>query len=189
MTLAAIPKTRIFVLGSTHGFASIAAVSLVGVLSSHLWAGQASRRSPLREAYQFFPGPTPVHRPARPRSSAGLARPPALRLLVSLTLTAVRIFAIQLVLGNLGFCSPSLLSFSLCGPKFQRSARMFSAKHLRTHRPQGYSRTNTIRSSAVRSNSFSDICYGDLPELGRTVHVRSTIKRTADPTTMPPPWL
>jgi hypothetical protein len=62
---------------------------------------------------------------------------PALRVMVSLSLTAVPISVIQLVLGKPRFLLVIAFYLSLCGPKFQRSIRMFSAKHLEAHRPHG----------------------------------------------------
>src|SRR6185295_16406877 len=63
---------------------------------------------------------------------------PALRIMVSLTLTAVPIFVIQLVLGKPRLLLAIAFYLSLCGFKFQRFVRMFSASHLEAHRRQGY---------------------------------------------------
>jgi len=95
-------------------------------------------------------------------------------------------FAVQLVLGKPRPLLAIAFYLSLYGLKAQRSVRMFSAKHLEAHRPQGTSRTNTLESSPLRRILFGYL-YGDLPELGRTVMSVSTIKRTVDSTIMPLP--
>jgi hypothetical protein len=51
--------------------------------------------------------------------------------MVSLSLAAVPIFAIQLVLGKLRLLLTIAFYLSLCGLRFQRFVRMFSASHLR----------------------------------------------------------
>src|SRR5258708_9040951 len=63
---------------------------------------------------------------------------PALRLMVSLSLSAIPIFLIQLVLGKPRLLLAIAFYISLYGLKFQRFVRMFSAKHLEAHRRQGY---------------------------------------------------
>src|SRR5438477_4371222 len=63
---------------------------------------------------------------------------PALRLMVSLSLTAMPIFVIQLVLGKPRPLLAIAFYLSLYGLKFQRFVRMFSASHLESHRRQGY---------------------------------------------------
>jgi len=97
---------------------------------------------------------------------------PALRIMVSLTLTAVPIFVIQLVLGKPRILLAIAFYFSLCGLKFQRSVRMFSAKHMEAHRPQGYFKEKYAKVFGRYAEFFLGYLYGDLPELGRTVHVR-----------------
>src|SRR6202041_3910961 len=61
---------------------------------------------------------------------------------------------------------------SLVGLKFQRSVRMFSAKHMEAHRPQGYFSDKYDKVFGRYVEFFLGYLYGDLPELGRTVHVR-----------------
>src|SRR6202521_970526 len=63
---------------------------------------------------------------------------PALRIMVSLSLTALPIFLIQLVLGKPRLLLVIAFYLSLYGLKFERFVRMFSAKHLEAHRRQGY---------------------------------------------------
>ena len=106
---------------------------------------------------------------------------PALRIMVSLTLTALPIFVIQLALGKPRL--PLVIAFylSLCGPKFQRSIRVFSAKHLEAHRPQGYFSAKYDRVFGRYVEFFLGYLYGDLPELGRTVHVRLHHKENGGP--------
>src|SRR6266852_7042895 len=97
---------------------------------------------------------------------------PALRLMVSLSLTAVPIFVIQLVLGKPRLLLAIAFYLSLYGLKFQRVVRMFSAKHLEAHRPQGYFAQKYDKVFGRYVEFFLGYFYGDLPELGRTVHVR-----------------
>src|SRR4029077_9777557 len=97
---------------------------------------------------------------------------PALRLMVSLTLTAVPIFVTQLILGKPRALLVIAFYLSLVGPKFQRSVRMFSAKHLEGHKPQGYFSGKYDKIFGRYVEFFLGYLYGDLPELGRTVHVR-----------------
>ena len=61
---------------------------------------------------------------------------------------------------------------SLCGLKFHRSVRMFSAKHLEAHRSHGYFSEKYDKIFGRYVEFFLGYFYGDLPELGRTVHVR-----------------
>jgi fatty acid desaturase len=49
---------------------------------------------------------------------------------------------------------------------------MFSAKHLEAHRPQGYFSEKYDKFFGRYVEFFLGYLYGDLPELGRTVHVR-----------------
>src|SRR5258708_14156809 len=63
---------------------------------------------------------------------------PALRLMVSLSLTAVPIFVIQLVLGKPRLLLAIAFYLSLYGLSFQRFVRMFIASHLEPHRRHGF---------------------------------------------------
>src|SRR4029077_6706099 len=106
---------------------------------------------------------------------------PALRLMVSLTLTAVPIFVTQLILGKPRALLVIAFYLSLVGPKFQRSVRMFSAKHLEGHKPQGYFSGKYDKIFGRYVEFFLGYLYGDLPELGRTVHVRLHHKENGGP--------
>ena len=166
------------------GLASIAAVSIVGTLS---FAGYGAAKllrkvRPLRDAYQFLSR-------TYDRFIEGLGREvlrdsrdtPALRIMVSLTLTVVPIFVLQLVLGKPRILLAIAFYLSVCGLKFQRSVRMFSAKHMEAHRPQGYFSEKYERFFGRYVEFFLGYFYGDLPELGRTVHVRLHHKENGGP--------
>jgi len=155
--------------------ASIVSVSLVAALSfgCHAVATLLGRIGPLRGAYQFLDR-------AYDRLIGWFGREvlrdprdaPALRIMVSLTLTAVPIFVIQLILGKPRLLLVIAFYLSLYGLKAQRSVRMFSAKHLEAHRPQGYFSDKYVKIFGRYVEFFLGYLYGDLPELGRTVHVR-----------------
>ena len=101
--------------------------------------------------------------------------------MVSLTVTAVPIFVIQLVLGKPRLLLAIAFYLSLCGFKFQRSVRMFSAKHMEAHRPHGYFSGGYGKVLGRYVEFFLGYLYGDLPELGRTVHVRLHHKENGGP--------
>ena len=155
--------------------ASIAALSLVAAISFGFYgvAILLEKIRPLRNAYQFLSR-------AYDRFIARLGREvlrdsrdtPALRIMVSLTLTAVPIFVIQLVLGKPHVLLVIAFYLSLYGLRARRSVRMFSAKHMEAHRPQGYFSDKYARVFGRYVEFFLGYFYGDLPELGRTVHVR-----------------
>ncbi len=175
MRLAALPELVFRTWAVLMALASIAAISLVGLLSfgSYGAAQLLGRVRPLRDAYQFLSRTYDRflerlgHRVLRdPRDT------PALRIIVSLTLTALPIFVTQLVLGKPRLLLVIAFYLSLCGLKFQRSVRMFSAKHLEAHRPQGYFSGKYDKVFGRYVEFFLGYLYGDLPELGRTVHVR-----------------
>jgi len=96
---------------------------------------------------------------------------PALRLMVSLTLTAVPIFAIQLVLGKPRLLLVIAFYLSLYGVKFQRFVRMFSASHVEAHRRHGYFSEKYDKVFGRYLEFFLGYLYGNIPELGRTAHV------------------
>ena len=96
---------------------------------------------------------------------------PALRLMVSLSLTAVPIFVIQLVLGKPRLLLAIAFYLSLYGFKFQRFVRMFSASHLEAHRRQGYFSEKYDKVFGRYLEFFLGYFYGNIPELGRTAHV------------------
>jgi len=184
LRLAAIPKLVFRCWAVLMALASIVAVSLVGVLSFAFYGAATllGRVRPLRDAHQFL---SRAYDRFLDRLGQEVLRDsrdtPALRLMVSLTLTALPIFVIQLVLGKPRLLLAIAFYLSLCGPKFQRSARMFSAKHLEAHRPQGYFSEKYDKVFGRYVEFFLGYLYGDLPELGRTVHVRLHHKENGGP--------
>src|ERR1700678_734432 len=164
--------------------ASIAAVLLIGAISMGCYAVVAllGKIRPLREAYQYISG---VYDRLIERLGQQILRDardtPALRLMVSLTLTAVPIFVAQMILGKprpllvIGFY------LSLYGVKFQRFVRMFSAKHLEAHRRQGYFSDKYHKVFGRYVEFFLGFLYGNVPELDRTVHVPLHHKENSGP--------
>jgi Fatty acid desaturase len=156
------------------GLASIAAALPVAVLSFGCYAAAKllGRVRPLRDTYEFLSV-------AYDRTLERLGRKvlrdsrdvPALRLMVSLTLTAVPIFAVQLILGKPRLLLVIAFYLSLYGVKFQRFVRMFSASHLEAHRPQGYFAGVYHKVFGRYLEFFLGYLYGNIPELGRTAHV------------------
>jgi fatty acid desaturase len=163
---------------------SIVATSLVGVLSFGCYgvAKLLGRIRPLRDTYQFL---SQSYDRFIDRLGQKVLRDsrdtPALRIMVSLTLTAVPIFVIQLVLGKPRILLAIAFYLSLYGFKFQRSVRMFSAKHMEAHRPQGYFSGEYDKLLGRYVEFFLGYLYGDLPELGRTVHLRLHHKENGGP--------
>jgi len=96
---------------------------------------------------------------------------PALRVMVSLTVTVVPIFVIQMILGKLSVLLVIAFYLSLYGLKFQRFVRMFSASHLEAHRRQGFFSGGYDRIFGRYLEFFLGYFYGNMPELGRTAHV------------------
>src|SRR6202158_6455140 len=166
------------------GLASTAAALPVAALSfgCHGAAMFLGGVRSLRDAYEFLSG---SYDRVLDRLGQKVLRDsrdtPALRLVVSLSLTAVPIFVIQLVLGKPRLLLAIAFYLSLCGLKFQRSVRMFSAKHLESHRPQGYFSEKYDKVFGRYVEFFLGYLYGDLPELGRTVHVRLHHKENGGP--------
>ncbi|MGD0957887.1 MAG: hypothetical protein ABR953_13810 [Candidatus Acidiferrales bacterium] len=170
--------------------ASTGALSLVGVLSVGCYgaAMPLGRVRPLRDAYQFL---SRAYDRFLERLGQEVLRDfrdtPALRLMVSLSLSAVPIFLIQRVLGKPRFLLAIAFYLSLYGLKFQRFVRMFNAKHVEAHRRQGYFSEKYDKVFGRYVEFFLGYLYGNIPELDRTVMSVSTIERTADPTTLPTP--
>jgi len=162
-------------LAAVLALASIVAVSLVAALSFGCYGAAIlfRRIRPLRDGYQFL---SRAYDRFIDRLGQEVLRDsrdaPALRIMVSLTLTAVPIFVIQLVLGKPKLLLAIAFYLSLYGLKARRSVRMFSAKHLEAHRPQGYFSDKYVKVFGRYVEFFLGYLYGDLPELGRTVHVR-----------------
>jgi fatty acid desaturase len=184
INLRAIPKLLLRCVSVPLALASIAAATLEGTLSMGLYGAAmlAGKVRPVRETYQFlsrtydrFLGWLGQEVLRDPRDT------PALRIMVSLTLTALPILVIQLVLGKPRILLVMAFYLSLCGPKFQRSIRIFSAKHLEAHRPQGYFSGRYHRIFGRYVEFVLGYLYGDLPELGRTVHVRLHHKENGGP--------
>jgi len=171
----AIPRLLFRALAVLLALASVAAVSLVAALSFGCYgaAMYLGKIRPLRDAYQFL---SRAYDRFIDRLGQEVLRDsrdtPALRIMVSLTLTAVPIFVIQLVLGKPRLLLTIAFYLSLYGLKAQRSVRMFSTKHLEAHRPQGYFSDKYAKVFGRYAEFFLGYLYGDLPELGRTVHVR-----------------
>jgi fatty acid desaturase len=140
------------------------------------------RVGPLREAYEFLSrGYDPVLDRLGQRVLRDSRDTPALRLMVSLSLTAVPIFVIQLVLGKPRLLLAIAFYLSLYGLKFQRFVRMFSASHLEAHRRQGYFSQKCDRVFGRYLEFFLGYLYGNIPELGRTAHVRLHHRENSGP--------
>jgi hypothetical protein len=96
---------------------------------------------------------------------------PALRLMVSLSLSAVPLFMGQLVLAEPNFLLAGAFYLSIYGFGFRRFVRMFSAKHLEAHRRHGYFAARYQRILGRYVEFFLGYFYGNIPELDRTSHV------------------
>ena len=135
-------------------------------------AGLLGKIRPLRDSYEFVSG-------AYDRVIERLAQKvlrdqrdtPALRLMVSLTVTVVPIFVIQLVLGKPRLLLVIVFYLALYGLKFQRFVRMFSASHLEAHRRHGFFSGTCDKVFGRYLEFFLGYFYGNIPELGRTAHV------------------
>src|ERR1700693_1279887 len=164
--------------------ASIAAVTLVAVPSLAFCAAATLlwKIRPLRDAYQFL---SRTYDQLLDRLGQRVLRDPrdipALRLMVSLTLTVVPIFLVQLVIGKPRLWLALAFYLSLYGLKFQRFVRMFSAKHLEAHRRQGYFSDKYDKVFGRYVEFFLGYLYGNVPELDRTVHVRLHHKENGGP--------
>jgi fatty acid desaturase len=184
ISLRTVTKLVLRCLSVPIALASIAAASLEGTLSMGLYGAAilAGKVRPVRATYQFLS--RSYDRCLSWLGQEVLRDPrdtPALRIMVSLTLTALPILVIQLVLGKPRILLVIAFYLSLCGPKFQRSVRIFSAKHLEAHRPHGYFSGRYHQIFGRYVEFFLGYMYGDLPELGRTVHVRLHHKENGGP--------
>jgi fatty acid desaturase len=156
------------------GLASMVAALPVAVVSFACYgvARLLWRVPPLRDAGEFF---SRVYDRAIDRLGQEVLRDPrdapALRVMVSLTLTVVPIFAIQLVLGKPRLLLVIAFYLSLYGAKFQRFVRMFSASHLEAHRRHGFFAEKYDKVFGRYLEFFLGYFYGNAPELGRTAHV------------------
>jgi fatty acid desaturase len=166
------------------GLASTLAALPVAVFSfgSYGVAILLGKVSPLRNAYEFL---SHAYDQLLDRLGQKILRDPrdtpALRLMVSLTLTVVPIFAIQLVLGKPRLLLVIAFYLSLYGLKFQRFIRMFSASHLEAHRRHGYFSEKYDKVFGRYLEFFLGYFYGNAPELGRTAHVCLHHKENSGP--------
>jgi fatty acid desaturase len=175
MNSGANPKLGFRWCGVPIALASAGAISLVALLSFGCYyaAMTLGRVRPLRNAYQFVSKAYDQLLDKLGREVLQDSRDaPALRLMVSLSLSAIPIFLIQLVLGKPRLLLAIAFYISLYGLKFQRFVRMFSAKHLEAHRRQGYFSEKYDRVFGRYVEFFLGYLYGNVPELDRTVHVR-----------------
>ena len=166
------------------GLASLLAALPVALLSFASWglAEIFGKVWPLREACQFFSR-------AYDRILARIARKvlldprdvPALRLMVSLTFTAIPIFVAQLILGKPRLLLLLAFYLALYGLRFQRFIRMFSASHLEAHRPHGFFSGAYNKIFGRYLEYFLGFFYGNIPELGRTAHVCLHHKENSGP--------
>jgi fatty acid desaturase len=156
------------------GLASMVAALPVAVLSfgCHGAALLLGKIRPLRDAHEFL---SRAYDWVLERIGQKVLRDPrdtpALRLMVSLSLTAVPIFAIQLALGRPRLLLVIAFYLSLYGLKFQRFVRMFSASHLEAHRREGFFSGKYEKVFGRYLEFFLGFFYGNIPELGRTAHV------------------
>jgi fatty acid desaturase len=180
----AIPKLLLRCISVPIAFASIAAASIEGLLSLCFYGAERllGKVRPAREMYHFL---SDAYDRFIGRLGQEILRDsrdtPALRIMVSVSITALPILIVQLWLGKLRLLLAIAFYLSLCGPKFERSIRMFSAKHLEAHRPKGYFSDKYDKFFGRYVEFFLGYLYGDLPELGRTVHVRLHHKENGGP--------
>jgi fatty acid desaturase len=166
------------------GLASIVAALPVAALSFGCYGAARflGKVRPFRDAYEFISG---AYDRVLDRLGQKVLRDsrdtPALRLMVSLSLTAVPILVIQLVLGKPQLLLVIAFYLSLYGLKFQRFVRMFSASHLEAHRCQGYFSRKCDKVFGRYLEFFLGYLYGNIPELGRTAHVRLHHRENSGP--------
>ncbi len=157
------------------GLASMAAALPVAALSFGCYGAVMllGKVRPLRDAYEFASqGCDRVLDQLGQKVLRDSRDTPALRLMISLSLTAVPIFAIQLILGKPRLLLAIAFYLSLYGLKFHRFVRMFSASHLEAHRRHGYFAEKYDKVFGRYLEFFLGYLYGNIPELGRTAHVR-----------------
>lgn len=175
MNFGAIPKVGFRWCGVAIALASAGAISFVALFSFGAdGAGKIlGRVRPLRNACQFL---SRAYDRLLDRLGQEVLQDsrdtPALRLMVSLSFTAIPIFLIQLVLGKPRLLLAIAFYISLYGLKFQGFVRMFSAKHLEAHRRHGYFSEKYDRIFGRYVEFFLGYLYGNIPEMDRTVHVR-----------------
>ena len=135
-------------------------------------AGLLGKIRPLRDSFEFVSG---AYDRVIERLGQKVLRDqrdtPALRLMVSLTVTVVPIFVMQIVLGKPRLLLVIVFHLALYGLKFQRFVRMFSASHLEAHRRHGFFSGTYDKILGRYLEFFLGYFYGNIPELGRTAHV------------------
>ncbi len=184
MSLRALPELVVRCFAVLVALASVAVVLLLAVLSFACYGAAKLLENirPLRDAYQFL---SRAYDRFLERLGQEILRDPrdtpALRIMVSLSLTALPIFLVQLVLGKPRLLLALAFYLSLYGLKFQRFVRMFSAKHLEAHRPQGYFSDKYDQVFGRYVEFFLGYLYGNVPELDHTVHVRLHHKENGGP--------
>jgi len=156
------------------GLASTIAALPVAVLSFGCYGAATflEKVRPLRVAYEFLS--QAYDRLIERLGKEVLQDPrdtPALRLMVSLSLTAVPIFTIQLILGKPRLLLVIAFYLALYGVKYQRFVRMFSASHVEAHRRHGFFSEKYDKVFGRYLEFFLGYLYGNAPELGRTAHV------------------
>ena len=175
MRSGAKPKLAFRWCGVPIALASVAAISLVSVLSFGCYgvAAALARLAPLRNAHRDL---SAAYNRLLDRLGQRVLQDardtPALRVMVSLSLSAVPIFLVQLALGKTRLLLAFAFYVFLYGLRFQRFVRMFSAKHLEAHRRKGYFSERYSKYLGRYVEFFLGYLYGNVPELDRTVHVR-----------------
>ncbi|HJZ66469.1 MAG TPA: fatty acid desaturase [Candidatus Acidoferrum sp.] len=156
------------------GVASVVAALPVAALSFGCYGAVLllAKVRPLRDGYEFL---SRAYDRVLYRLGEKVLRDPrdtpALRVMVSLTLTIVPIFVAQVVLGKPRLLFVLVFYLALYGLKFHRFVRMFSASHVEAHRSQGYFSEKYDKVFGRYLEFFLGYFYGNLPELGRTAHV------------------
>jgi len=186
MSFGSKPKLLILLQGCALllGVASIVGSLPILVISfgAYLLALPLSKSAPFRAAYELV---SRQYDRLLARLGQKVLRDerdvPALRLMVSLTFTVVPIFIAQLALGRPRLWLVVGFYFALYGTKFQRFIRMFSASHLEAHRPQGFFSGAAHQVFGRYLEYFLGFFYGNIPELGRTAHVRLHHKENSGP--------
>ncbi len=186
MSFGAKPRLQFLSRGCAVivGLASIAAALPMAALSfgAYRVAVVLGMIAPLRDAYEFV---SRGYDRVLERLGQNVLRDPrdtpALRVMVSLTVTIVPIFVIQLILGKPRLLLVIAFYLALYGLKFQRFIRMFSASHLEAHRRHGYFSDKYDKVFGRYLEFFLGYFYGNAPELGRTAHVCLHHKENSGP--------
>src|SRR5580698_2614176 len=169
------PKFKLWWCGIPIAAVSLLAIAPVAALSFGGYAVAAilGKIPPLRAAYRYI---SDACDRVVARIGAKVLRDPrdtpALRLMLSSSLTALPIFVVQLILKKPQPLLIAAFYLSLYGFKFQRFVRMFSAKHLEAHRPNGYFKGVYHTIFGRYTEFFLGYLYGNIPELDRIAHVR-----------------